>query len=394
MSDRSLRKNTRVNYAEMDEVSNDGSGEESENNFEDVDDREMAEMEERLEALKIREQKMERANKFRRMSAETRKIENSLKKLNKPKKKMNVNDLREMRDVIEEADEQLEKSFGENRRKTKKYRDSSEETSEDDTKIERKTKRKGKERKGREKKEIKGRSRKSTRRTRSSSTTSGSESEEESTSSEDEKPSRRKERKGKKSGKDQTLTCNVKFPQKWPHSHLAQQFVNQKKKFEELSIGEFCAGYTNILRSAKGSERKYRLEHLEELMYLSTQYHWRNVLNYHGAVLIEIERGNKFWGDAFQSLRDTTLAGGFLTQQRSLRFGSSSFGKDKPSGGRVLFCSNYQKGTCNHSKDHHGNFLGEKQLLRHICAKCWLTSKNMSEHPEMSDKCPLFDQES
>ena len=89
-----------------------------------------------------------------------------------------------------------------------------------------------------------------------------------------------------------------------------------------------------------------------------------------------------------------TLAGGFLTQQRSLRFGSSSFGKDKPSGGRVLFCSNYQKGTCNHSKDHHGNFLGEKQLLRHICAKCWLTSKNMSEHPEMSDKCPLFDQES
>ena len=57
----------------MDEFSNDGSGEESGNNFEDGSEREMTEMEERLEALKIQEQKMERAHKFRKLSAETRK---------------------------------------------------------------------------------------------------------------------------------------------------------------------------------------------------------------------------------------------------------------------------------------------------------------------------------
>ena len=146
---------------------------------------------------------------------------------------------------------------------------------------------------------------------------------------------------------------------------------------------------------------KFRLEHLEELMYLSTRYFWRNVLNYHAAVLLEIERGNLNWGDSYQSLRDTTLAGNFINS--SMRnggtngnFGGKSFTKlsDESGGVRVLFCQNFQRGVCNQSRDHEGLYHGETRLLRHICAKCWLGRKKMASHPENAENCPLRDQES
>ena len=95
-----------------------------------------------------------------------------------------------------------------------------------------------------------------------------------------------------RSGKNKKLTSNVKFPQEWPQSHLSLHFVNREKKYEELSIAEFCAGYSTILKNCDEEEREHRTEHFIEIMYLATKYQWRCVLNYHAACLLEIERGN------------------------------------------------------------------------------------------------------
>ena len=197
-------------------------------------------------------------------------------------------------------------------------------------------------------------------------------------SEEDTRRSRHKKKRSKsrnkKSGKSSKVTSKVKYPQEWPHAHLSLHFVNKLKKYDELSIQEFCAGYCSILDEVNDNECKHRVQHLRELMYLSTIYQWECILSYHAAVLLEIERGHFRWGDSFQTLQMTTLAGGVL-----LKAGDSSRANET---GPVVFCKNYQRGMCDERSDHYGDYNGLSRLLRHICAICWLDSHKKSPHPE------------
>jgi hypothetical protein len=97
----------------------------------------------------------------------------------------------------------------------------------------------------------------------------------------------------------------------WPHTYLSQSFVSQDKKYEDLSIAEFCAGYMAILKNEEGIGEQdimiHRISHLKDLMYFATQYKWRSVLNFHAACLLEVERGNLKWGRSFQRLESTTF---------------------------------------------------------------------------------------
>ena len=58
----------------------------------------------------------------------------------------------------------------------------------------------------------------------------------------------------------------------------------------------------------------------------------------------------------------------------------------------ILFCRGYQRGLCQKTGDHYGNFYGENRFLKHICAKCWLRMRSLAVHPENSDTCPLKDE--
>ena len=198
-----------------------------------------------------------------------------------------------------------------------------------------------------------------------------------------------------KSGKNNKITSLVKHQEDWPHTFLAVHFVTKEKEYEELTLAEFCAGYTAILEKCSGSKLSYRLAHFKELMYLSTKYQWRYVMNYHAAVLLEIERGHLSWGDNFHMLQNTTLAGGLLTSQQ-FRGGVNSSGNatKRPfnsSGGNegIIFCQDYQNGSCSHTGDHQGDYKGENRALKHICAKCWLFNRKMAAHPKKSEVCPF-----
>ena len=199
-----------------------------------------------------------------------------------------------------------------------------------------------------------------------------------------------------RSGKSKSITSHVLYPQEWPHSHLALHFVNKKKDYEDLSLAEFCAGYSAILEFAKGDEKKFRITHLKELMFLATKFTWKSILNYHGACLMEIERGHLRWGDSFLVLQSTTLAGSSLIHNNNNNGNangksSGSFGvsSSQAKSDNVLFCNKYQKGICFQPRDHYGFFYGENRMLKHICAKCWLKGKKIENHPETADECPF-----
>ena len=91
-------------------------------------------------------------------------------------------------------------------------------------------------------------------RGRSSSGSSSKSRSDSSSSSESEcedvKSKARKEKDGKerrrshRSGKSKSVSSRVKYPQEWPNSHLNLHFVSRKKDYEELTMSEFCAGYS------------------------------------------------------------------------------------------------------------------------------------------------------
>ena len=92
-------------------------------------------------------------------------------------------------------------------------------------------------------------------------------------------------------------------------------------------------------------------------------------------------------------LKSTVLAGSSLLSQnnggssgRSSASGAGGFNSNKPES--VVFCKNYQRGTCQQSRDHFGPFYGENRLLKHICANCWLKDKKFAAHPDTADECP------
>ena len=330
---------------------------------ESEDDAELESAQERLRLLKQQQRKLLKEEKLKHVERETEELEKQLKRLNSKKNKpsdrddekpVTVASLRGMRDVVEDVDKLMDSRFN------LKAVHSSDESSE----------------------------------------TSDSSSDSSTDSDSDSKRKRRSKKKKSKSGsrkhrsgKSKKLTSYVQFPQKWPHSHLSLHFVSKEKKYEDLSIAEFCAGYIAILETSPKSKNAPRVAHLKELMYLATKYQWRYVLNYHAACLMEIERGHLKWGDSFQLLQSTTLAGGILSQSSNQNRGGASgsgtrsvgqFGKE----GGTVFCRFYQRGTCPQTGDHQGIFNGETRLLRHICAKCWLSEKKVEVHPETSADCP------
>ena len=349
-------KTTAITTASATEVSDKHDGG---NSSDDNTDLESAQ--ERLLLLKRQKRKLMKEEKLKHVARETEEVQKELKKLtttqrrNKPHEDENVvtvASLRGMRDVVEDVDKLMDSRFN-----LKPVHSSDESTDTD---------------------------------TSSSASDSSADSDNNKRKSKSKKK-RSKENKKHRSGKSKKLTSYVQYPQKWPHSHLSLHFVSREKKYEELSIAEFCAGYIAILESSPRSKNAPRVAHLKELMYLATKYQWRYVLNYHAACLMEIERGHLKWGDSFQMLQCTTLAGGILlqpsNQNRGGASGSRSAGQFGKEGGTV-FCRFYQRGTCSHTDDHQGLFNGETRLLRHICAKCWLSGKKIEVHPESSVDCP------
>ena len=184
-----------------------------------------------------------------------------------------------------------------------------------------------------------------------------------------------------KSGREAKASSAVLYPQRWPHSFLCLVRAQREVKYEELTLAEFVAGYAQILlcKNISPSERTAREKHLVSLMYFAQQYEWSEVLNFHGSVLLEIERGLVQWGDSYLHLESRTLYGHPLQEK------SPTSSSPAP----VLIFRDYQREQCGSVKDHFGFIRGERKWLKHICAACWTRLRKQESHREDSSDCPL-----
>ena len=119
-------------------------------------------------------------------------------------------------------------------------------------------------------------------------------------------------------------------------------------------------------------------------MCIRDRYTWSSVRDLHAAVLFEIECDRAKWGDSFTYLESCILQ----SLLRSSRSGSGAPRADNPAS--VLFCRDFQHGTCKRQKDHFGTLRGKRKWFQHSCARCWVDSRVLARHSEFAKACPLF----
>ena len=184
----------------------------------------------------------------------------------------------------------------------------------------------------------------------------------------------RNSKKRKSSGIDNKSSSKVMDPTGM--ASQPQHLATKSKKYEQLSMNEFCAEYAPFLEISDKRIQKYRLRHFKDLMYLASRYSWLSILSFHAACLYEIEHGTKKWGSSFRKLEATTLLAAPPPRKST----------GKSGGEPILYCGAFQKDACSHTKDHKGLLRGESRMLKHICAHCWLSGKKFASHSQAS--CP------
>ena len=191
---------------------------------------------------------------------------------------------------------------------------------------------------------------------------------------------------------------SVLKPEIWPQSVLSLQYVSKGLKFDELDMPLFVAGFVEALEvdikhgRVKMIDRKLR--HLKSLMYTASFQNWDTILELHSAIVLDIERGNRKWGDSNLDIESKVVSSASVklrqaynsSRQGQLQ-GVTTGGSFKSNVTNVWFCRQYQSGKCDKGKSHVTFVSGKKRTVTHICAICWLTDKVQKEHAESSLEC-------
>ncbi len=206
--------------------------------------------------------------------------------------------------------------------------------------------------------------------------------------------SRRRKARGKhhklKSGRETKAFNSVKNQLVWPHTQLRFQYLNNKTRYDKLDLALLTAGETQhlLVNRVSHEETVGRLHLLQRVAYHSKAYTWVACLNFHGAVLLDIERGLRSWSDTdFQALEASCLYQNPISKAPS-KSNPSSKSVPKLEPRDTYFCSDYNRGQCSRAGGHDAMVLGRQRKVLHICARCWIEDKAKKDHPETAPTCP------
>ncbi len=138
-----------------------------------------------------------------------------------------------------------------------------------------------------------------------------------------------------------------------------------------------------------------RTELLQSVALNARIYQWQAVRDYHGTVLLEIERGVRDWGskESYRDVEPDTLYGfrKDVSFKSKPRIPGVVDGALKVSSlARKYYCALYQSGACLLPSKHEGTLGTDARpvVLEHYCRACYRKSKSYMLHPECDLNCP------
>ena len=184
---------------------------------------------------------------------------------------------------------------------------------------------------------------------------------------------------------------DVQNPQIWPHTALQYEYVNKGISFQDLDLKLFVASELEIISSKKikSDERETRLSLLKKIVYYSSIYQWKALLDFYAAFLRQIETGVKTWKDAPDNL-EVPLLSKYIKQDLNKK--SSFIGKKESKAPMTWYCALFQRNKCSKTSPHKTMIRGVEREVSHFCAACYRFDKIKSQHPECSSACPHHDE--
>ena len=206
-----------------------------------------------------------------------------------------------------------------------------------------------------------------------------------------------------KSGRSCRAGDSVVKSEVWPQAKLSLQYAGRRLKYDELSMPLFVAGFIESLDSdikrGRTEQLNCKLMHLKGLMYAASYQNWDVILELHTAIVSDIERVHRRWGDSTLDIESRVFSGankkriGVSGQEAVVsNKDMSGTGSEPDVGGdgdaaAVMFCGQYQSGKCDKSSPHVGFVNGTRHTVKHICATCWLVERVQHCHSESSLEC-------
>ncbi len=206
--------------------------------------------------------------------------------------------------------------------------------------------------------------------------------EEEEEDSSDEEEEESPKRKGKKlvSGRTQTAdSCRPKKTILWPPQEGIYTQDSLAPQYDELSQGQFVAGFLNCVFKAPKNQTEHRLKHLRDLMVDTVRHPWSKVRSFHAVFLQQIEQGNIKWQDkeevAALKLQHLYLSGTSAPSPRVKRGATKRVGRAGTARmGATKCCAPFNaRGGCE-KRACHGAF-------KHACSYCYkVTGEFFTSH--------------
>lgn len=183
-------------------------------------------------------------------------------------------------------------------------------------------------------------------------------------------------------------TDHVVNPQIWPQTNLQYEYVSKGVTFQQLDFKLFVAGELEIISSKtiRDKEKKARVALLTKIVYYSSVYHWKALLEFYAAFVRQIESGQRSWGDSSVDLEVPILS---KHVKQDFNKSNNTFKKDN-NYRTVWYCFLYQKNKCSMNSPHSVMIRGVNREVRHFCATCYKVDKIQRVHPESSSACPHF----
>jgi hypothetical protein len=222
-----------------------------------------------------------------------------------------------------------------------------------------------------------------------------SSSDTDSDSSSDQSVSSKKGKKGKKSklksGMHEKSVCaDISRRLKWAPSLLE---AGSETNFESMTFAQYVFGESGILgrRGISRDELLTRLYLMKRLAKNESKLGFKKSKELYKNTLLAIEKDELEWADFAEIDRmenDIKFMYMKFDSEKS-KEKSSQKPKDlaKPSED-IVWCNEFNKGTCQHNVDHTGYFRNRQVKKLHICRLCWSNDKEKRKHIETDANCP------
>ena len=196
---------------------------------------------------------------------------------------------------------------------------------------------------------------------------------------------------------------DIKIVVKYTHEKLDSRHVKDKK-FDELDFNLLIAGELEIadLLVVESLERKERVQIAKTLCYHKNYLNDNDLREGYDTIMKQVEQGKITWGDNLAGRlhehldyrANVIMRNKIAQQERSSKVEPKKATPDRnPTGPenttkeRIIYCLEYNQGSCPHADNHEGRFNNKKVVKFHICRRCHREGEFRS-HRELDNVCP------